>query len=141
MSENMAKAVCAQVSTEVIRIVPQLDEYLCPVCFSIAYKPIRLTCGHVYCIRCMIRMQQSKAKYCPLCRNDVIMDADSGKLYCDYDTHSRANNNLANLDLAQMRFLQLYFPKETKAKQKDNEEAAGVDQYGEKYLNKKCVVM
>ena len=79
MSENMAKAVCAQVSTEVVKIVPQVDDYLCPVCLSIAYKPIRLTCGHVYCIRCMIRMQQSKAKHCPLCRNDVIMDADSGR--------------------------------------------------------------
>ena len=40
-----------------------------------------------------------------------------------------------------MRFLQLYFPKETKAKQKENEIAAGVDKYGEEYLNNKCAVM
>lgn len=84
MSEKMAKEVCAQVSTEVVKIVPQLDDYLCPVCLSIAYKPIRLTCGHVYCIRCMIKMQQSKAKHCPLCRNNAIMDADSGKLFVVY---------------------------------------------------------
>jgi E3 ubiquitin-protein ligase BAH len=78
MSQMMAKAVCAEISNEVVKLVPQLDDYLCPVCFSITYKPIRLNCGHIFCIRCMIQMQKARAKYCPLCRNDVIMDADSG---------------------------------------------------------------
>lgn len=80
MSETMAKSVCAEVSNEIVKIVPQLDDYLCPVCFSISYKPVRLTCNHVFCIRCMVQMQKQKAKYCPLCRNDVIMHADSGAL-------------------------------------------------------------
>lgn len=78
MSETMAKAVCSQVAQELVSIVPQLDDYLCPVCFSISYKPIRLTCGHVFCIRCMIQMQRSHAKHCPLCRGTAIMDADGG---------------------------------------------------------------
>src|SRR5205814_9286762 len=77
---TMATAVCAEFSNEIIRIVPQLNDYLCPVCFSISYKPVRLTCGHVFCIRCMIRMQRGNARYCPLCRNDVIMGANSGEL-------------------------------------------------------------
>jgi E3 ubiquitin-protein ligase BAH len=79
MSETMAKAVCAGVSNEIIKIVPQLDDYLCPVCFSISYRPVRLSCSHVFCIRCMIEMQKSNSKYCPLCRDDVVMTADSGK--------------------------------------------------------------
>jgi E3 ubiquitin-protein ligase BAH len=79
MSETMAKAVCSEVSMEIVKVVPQLDDYLCPVCFSISYKPVRLNCGHVFCIRCMIRMQKAHDKHCPLCRNDAIMDADSGK--------------------------------------------------------------
>jgi E3 ubiquitin-protein ligase BAH len=40
-----------------------------------------------------------------------------------------------------MRFLQKYFPKETKAKQKENEIAVGVDLYGESYADAKCTVM
>jgi len=79
MSEAMAKAVCAGVSNEIIRLVPQLDDYLCPVCCSISYRPVRLGCGHVFCIRCMIEMQKTRSKYCPLCRDDVVMTADSGK--------------------------------------------------------------
>lgn len=79
MSETMAKAVCAGVSNEIIKIVPQLDDYLCPVCFGISYRPVRLSCSHVFCIRCMIEMQKSNSKYCPLCRGDVVMTADSSK--------------------------------------------------------------
>jgi E3 ubiquitin-protein ligase BAH len=40
-----------------------------------------------------------------------------------------------------MTFLQTYFPKETKAKQRENEIAAGVDRYGESFTNPKCLVM
>lgn len=79
MTETMAKAVCAGVSNEIIRIVPQLDDYLCPVCFTISYKPVRLKCNHVFCIRCMIEMQNANSKHCPLCRGDVVMDADACK--------------------------------------------------------------
>lgn len=76
--QTMAKYMCAQLSNEVLAIVPQLNDYLCPVCFSISYKPIRLRCRHVFCIRCMVVMQRSKQTHCPLCRGDVVMQADSG---------------------------------------------------------------
>jgi E3 ubiquitin-protein ligase BAH len=38
-----------------------------------------------------------------------------------------------------MAFLQARFPKEVKVKQKENERAAGIDQYGEDY--DKCILM
>lgn len=79
LSENVAKAVCYQVSTELLPVVPQLDDYLCPVCFSISYRPIRLRCGHVFCIRCLVVMQRAKEDCCPLCRGKVVMEADSSK--------------------------------------------------------------
>lgn len=75
----MAKYMCSQMSNEILAIVPQLDDYLCPVCFSISYKPVRLKCGHVFCIRCMVVMQRSRQPHCPLCRGDVVMQADSGE--------------------------------------------------------------
>jgi len=40
-----------------------------------------------------------------------------------------------------MSLLQKYFPKEAKAKQKENEIAAGVDIYGEGYTKIGCLVM
>ncbi|KAI4142177.1 MAG: hypothetical protein L6R39_005055 [Caloplaca ligustica] len=120
--QTMAKYMCAQLSNEVLAIVPQLNDYLCPVCFSISYKPIRLRCRHVFCIRCMVVMQRSKQTHCPLCRGDVVMQADSG-----------------NLDPALMNFLKTFFPVEVKQKQKENERSAGVDRYGTEY--EKCTLM
>lgn len=123
MPRDIAKAICYQVSTELLPIVPQLDDYLCPVCFSISYRPVRLRCQHIFCIRCLIVLQRTKEDHCPLCRGEVVMEADSG-----------------NLDPALADFLVKYFPDEVKLKQKENVKAAGIDQYGDAY-NDKCAVM
>ena len=77
LGRSVAKAVCFQLAQEVLTTVPRLDDYLCPVCFSIALKPVRLECGHIFCIRCMIVMQRAQERYCPLCRGDVVMKADT----------------------------------------------------------------
>lgn len=154
MCETMAKAVCAGVSNEIIRIVPQLDDYLCPVCFSISYRPVRLSCSHVFCIRCMIEMQKSNSKYCPLCRDNVVMTADSGKSNPSWPIlfhgwlfihglvgQTYTDLNTANVDKALTAYLKKYFPKETKAKQRENEIAAGIDMYGEDFANARCLIM
>lgn len=75
----MAKDVCAQMSQELVSVVPQLNDYLCPVCFSVAYRPVRLDCQHVFCIRCVVKIQRRQEKHCPLCRADVVMNASAGK--------------------------------------------------------------
>ncbi|MCJ1236082.1 hypothetical protein MMC14_004059 [Varicellaria rhodocarpa] len=77
-STTMAKMLCFEISEKVLGIVPQPNDYLCPVCFNISYKP-----------------------------------ADGG-----------------NLDPRLMTFLNRYFPKDFKVKQRDNERPAAVDQYG-----------
>ena len=35
----------------VLPIVPHIDDYSCVICTSIAFKPIRLSCGHLFCVR------------------------------------------------------------------------------------------
>ncbi|KAI9798554.1 MAG: hypothetical protein M1833_004691 [Piccolia ochrophora] len=122
LAHRMSQAVSFAIAETVLARVPQLTDYLCPVCFSISYRPVRLTCGHVFCIRCMVTMQRGRSRFCPLCRGDVVMAADS-----------------ANVDTALMNFLKSYFPNEVKVKQKENERAAAVDKWGEDC--NKCVVM
>ncbi|KAF2793741.1 hypothetical protein K505DRAFT_305279 [Melanomma pulvis-pyrius CBS 109.77] len=122
-SEHLAKAVCAEVNTQVISHVPLLDDYSCPMCMELKWRPVKLRCGHVFCIRCLIVMQTNKQHKCPLCRELTVVDANS-----------------ANLDLELADFLKKWFPDEVKAKQKYNELMAGIDQYGEVY-KEKCNVM
>ena len=84
MSETMAMDVCSQVTQDLIKIVPQLDDYLCPICFSVSWRPIRMKCRHIFCIRCTVVMQRQRKRFCPLCRGQVIMEADQGKLHSHY---------------------------------------------------------
>ena len=79
MAGNISKDVCAQMSQELVTVVPQLNDYLCPVCFAVAYQPVRLDCQHVFCIRCVVKIQRRQEKHCPLCRADVVMNASAGK--------------------------------------------------------------
>lgn len=122
-SAAVAKTLSSQVSSQIINVVPQLNDYLCPICFSIAYRPVRLACGHLFCIRCLIIMQREGKDKCPLCREEVVMQADS-----------------QNLDPSLAEFLKKYFPEEVRAKQRENEQAVAKEQFGELY-DAKCVVM
>ena len=77
-SEHLAKAVCAEVNTQILSHVPQIDDYSCPMCCEIEWRPVKLSCGHVFCIRCLIVMQNNKQHSCPFCRAKTVFDANSG---------------------------------------------------------------
>jgi len=122
VSADFSKALSSEVSNNIIAVVPQLDDYLCPICFQLAYRPIRLRCSHLFCIRCLIVMQREGKDKCPLCREPCVLDADS-----------------TNLDKSMQNFLKRYFHDEAKKKQRDNEKAIYQEQYPGS--EETCVVM
>ncbi|KIW61160.1 hypothetical protein PV05_01317 [Exophiala xenobiotica] len=125
MAQNLAKATSFTISEELLKVIPQLNDYLCPVCFTISYKPVRLNCGHVFCIRCMLVMQRALQERCPLCREPVVLEATSD-----------------NLDRELIKFMKTNFKAAVKAKQRENEIQAGVDRWGTQYdYSHKCTVM
>lgn len=78
LAGSVAKKLCAQLSQEVVSVVPRVEDYYCPICFSIAWYPVRLKCSHLFCVRCVIKMQRESKENCPLCRDEVVMQADLG---------------------------------------------------------------
>lgn len=127
MSGSMAKAVCSQISQELVQIVPQVEDYSCPICCDICWRPIRMKCKHLVCIRCTILLQRQKKRNCPLCREDVILKADTD-----------------NIDRDLERYLKKFFPKEVLQKQIANETADGIEQFGPYYVHPSeanCAVM
>ncbi|KAF9056949.1 hypothetical protein BDP27DRAFT_1344261, partial [Rhodocollybia butyracea] len=46
-------------------IIPQLDDYSCVIRTNIAFKPIRLGCGHLFCVR-------RSTGDCPMCRAQTV---------------------------------------------------------------------
>ncbi|ORY02880.1 hypothetical protein K493DRAFT_276884 [Basidiobolus meristosporus CBS 931.73] len=125
---NLSKALLSTLHTELLIIIPQPDDYQCPICLSLSWKPIRLKCGHVFCVQCMINAQRRRMTNCPLCRTpDSITEA-----------------NTENLDIPRMNFMKLFFPREIKAKQKEHDyeqarediKVIGIDE-----VDSSCVLM
>ncbi|KAF8477527.1 SPX domain-containing protein [Kalaharituber pfeilii] len=112
LSSELAKAICYTMNDRLLNIIPQLDDYLCPICSSISVKPVRLDCTHVFCVRCLVKLQREKKQFCPICRGDVVLTA-----------------NADNLDISLLNFLKHYFPKEAKLKQAENEKEVALEQF------------
>ncbi|CAD8076653.1 unnamed protein product [Paramecium sonneborni] len=45
------------------------NEFKCPICIQVFYKPIKTSCGHNFCGKCISKWMQ-KRKQCPFCRRD-----------------------------------------------------------------------
>ncbi|KDQ52928.1 hypothetical protein JAAARDRAFT_39876 [Jaapia argillacea MUCL 33604] len=95
-------------------IIPQIDDYACLICTSIAFKPIRLQCGHLFCVRCLVKMQKRGKANCPMCRAPTVLIADR-----------------SNVDWALLNFMKDWFPNESKLKLKQNEREAAEEELQE----------
>lgn len=110
--------------TEVLLpIIPQIDDYSCIICGDIAWRPVALDCGHRFCIRCLVKMQKRGQDACPACRAPVVLKA-----------------NRENLDTTLQEFQKRWFPKEIKAKEKENGKEIEKEMAQELELEGKCVV-
>ncbi|KAK4052796.1 hypothetical protein OIV83_002083 [Microbotryomycetes sp. JL201] len=117
-------------TTTLLPVIPQIEDYECSICGEVAYKPIRLECGHKFCgkfvfqLRCLVKMQKRGQDSCPQCRAPVVLRA-----------------NASNLDLALQSYLQLWFPKEVKLKDNANRKEAAREELQEMGLPEgKCAV-
>ncbi|KAI5806159.1 SPX domain-containing protein [Geopyxis carbonaria] len=127
LASHLAKAICYTMSSRLLTVIPQLDDYLCPVCQCISIKPVRLACAHVFCVRCLVKLQRECQDKCPMCRGAVVMKADA-----------------TNLDLGLQNFLKSYFPVEAREKQKENEREVVLEQWQNVHVGGTaggCVVM
>lgn len=62
-----------------IPVIPSLVDYSCLICTNIAFKPIRLDCGHMFCVRCLVKLQKKGKANCPMCRAPSVLIASSSK--------------------------------------------------------------
>ncbi|ODN98984.1 hypothetical protein I350_07135 [Cryptococcus amylolentus CBS 6273] len=121
---SLPHVLLSSLTSTLLPILPSLDDYACLICTSIAFKPIRLECGHLFCVRCLVKMQKAGKGECPLCRKDVVLLADK-----------------SSLDLTIMHFMKQWFPKEVKEKQKENDAEVVNERALETGLDTRCAIM
>lgn len=80
---SLPHVLLASLTDTLLPILPSLDDYACLICMSIAFKPIRLSCGHLFCVRCLVKMQQRSKENCPLCRSQTVLLADKRECCVD----------------------------------------------------------
>ncbi|TCD66872.1 hypothetical protein EIP91_000770 [Steccherinum ochraceum] len=113
-SASLARTLVQAVGETVLPIVPSVDDYSCAICFNLAFKPVRLSCGHLYCVRCLVKMQKRGQANCPMCRAPCVLVADR-----------------TNVDWAMLNFMKDWFPVEAQKKLKANEAEVAKEQMQE----------
>ncbi|KAM0752278.1 hypothetical protein T439DRAFT_347178 [Meredithblackwellia eburnea MCA 4105] len=121
---SLPHVLLSTMTSQLLPIIPQLEDYECLICGDVAFKPIKLDCGHKFCVRCLVKMQKRAQNACPQCRQPVVLRA-----------------NAKNLDTALETFLEMWFPKEVKAKEKANHNEAAKEELEAMGLkDHKCVI-
>ncbi|KAI9470040.1 MAG: SPX domain-containing protein [Benjaminiella poitrasii] len=110
-SPKLANMLYSIITSKLTTIIPQPDDYACPVCMSVAWRPIRLACNHVFCVRCLIKAQKKRMASCPLCRHPTAVQSATA----------------LNLDESLQNFLKMYFPQEIKEKKRENEREQAIE--------------
>ncbi|KAH9931760.1 SPX domain-containing protein [Amylocystis lapponica] len=109
----------------ILPVIPHIDDYACLICTSIAFKPIRLRCGHLFCVRCLVKMQKRGQGDCPMCRAPTVLSADR-----------------SNVDWALLNFMKDWFPVESRQKLQQNEREAAQEELEELGLDVRgCILM
>lgn len=87
---------------------------------------MRLDCSHLFCLRCLVKLQKQGKDDCPLCRAPgAVKTADR-----------------RNMDEEADKYLQTWFPREVKEKTKENEKDRRQEDLEAMGLREeKCVVM
>jgi hypothetical protein len=126
-SLTLPRTLVQALSEQLLPIIPHIDDYACIICTSIAFKPIRLSCSHLFCVRCLVKMQKLGQGECPMCRS-------SGTV---------ALANKSNIDWGLLNFMQDWFPEEAKEKMRSNEREVAEEEIRELGLdpNAKCLIM
>jgi len=77
---SLPRVLVQAIGERLLAIVPHLDDYSCFICMAIAFKPIRLDCGHLFCVRCLVKMQKRGQEECPMCRAPSVVVANRCEL-------------------------------------------------------------
>jgi len=75
-TSSLPRIFVQAIGETLLPVIPSVEDYACLICTSIAFKPIRLSCGHLFCVRCLVKMQKRNKGNCPMCRAPSVLVAN-----------------------------------------------------------------
>lgn len=81
---------------------PDLSTYSCSICMDIFEEPVRLTCRHVFCSKCIQGMSTAEQPACPVCRKtykvtDIEQAKDVANIIATQKAHCNECSQLVRL--------------------------------------------
>lgn len=119
---SLPRILASMLTERLIPVLPSVDDFSCPICMAIAWQPIRLDCSHLFCIRCLVKLQKQGSPDCPVCRAPGAVESADKR----------------NLDNDMMNHLLKWFPNEVDDKTLSNREERALEEKKEKvYIRKR----
>lgn len=118
---SLPRSMAALMTKALLPVLPSVDDYGCAICMSIAWQPIRLDCKHLFCIRCLVKLQKQGMADCPLCREPGVVESADER----------------NVDREMMEYLRTWFPNEVEEKTAENRADRSVEEAKERNLRRK----
>ena len=56
-----------------------MDTYECSICRDLMFRPVSLSCQHVFCLHCLEEHIRHSRKRCPICRSRFFFPPDYNK--------------------------------------------------------------
>jgi len=75
-ASGLTRMLVQAIGERLLVVIPHVDDYMCLICVELAFKPIRLGCGHLFCVRCLVKMQKGGKGRCPMCREECVLSAN-----------------------------------------------------------------
>ncbi|KAJ2918111.1 hypothetical protein MD484_g2338, partial [Candolleomyces efflorescens] len=57
---SLPRTLVQAIGETLLPVIPHVDDYACLICTAIAFKPIRLNCGHLFCVRAPVVLSANK---------------------------------------------------------------------------------
>jgi len=73
---GLPRMLVQAIGERLLVVIPHVEDYMCLICVELAFKPIRLGCGHLFCVRCLVKMQKGGKGRCPMCREESVLGAN-----------------------------------------------------------------
>ncbi|WFD35029.1 RING-type E3 ubiquitin transferase [Malassezia cuniculi] len=113
---SLPRILASMLTERLLPVLPSVEDHSCPICMTIAWHPIRLDCKHLFCIRCLVKLQKQGTNDCPVCRAPGVVESADKR----------------NLDNEQMAYMLKWFPNEVDEKTIANREERELEERDEK---------
>ncbi|XP_040187313.1 E3 ubiquitin-protein ligase RNF114 [Rana temporaria] len=86
------------------RDMDPMDRFMCPICLELFQDPVRVACGHMFCMMCFEQCMTQRSPTCAVCRSRLTPGIKASDLEKQMrETHTSCKGCHSKMQLCNMR--------------------------------------